>query len=114
MNRMTKMASTTEIIRSRAQCATDPRTERLSGTGGIILGAVLTAEGVSCWSISYVISKWISNTIFTPAGPRSKQESMVYSRRLKEKPTMHRRAQLLHAAGLSLGLIALAAPACFA
>jgi hypothetical protein len=65
---MTKMARTTEIIKSRAQCATDPKTDRFCGTAGLVLGAVLTAEGVSCWSISYIISKWIAITIFAPAG----------------------------------------------
>ena len=78
---MTKMASTTEIIRSRAQCATEPKTERLAGSDagdelmrgvGLSLGAVLTAEGVSCWSISYLISKWIPGTIFAPGALHSK------------------------------------------
>src|ERR1700749_2156658 len=51
MNRMTKMAKTTEIIKSRAQCATEPKTERFAGTAALVLGAALTAEGVSCSSI---------------------------------------------------------------
>src|SRR5580692_6954943 len=93
MNRMTKMASTTEIMGPRAKCATDPRTERLAGTGWLT-GATLIAEGVSCWSISYVISNWIYSTIFTPGGLRSKGGPVAggwwlvlcgwYSSRLKE------------------------------
>src|ERR1700733_14482814 len=98
---MTKMASITEIIRSRAQCATEPSAERLTGPeefvpgdefipgdefapgdevipgGWLTLGAALTAEGVSCWSISYVISKWIPNTIFTPGALHSKGRKPV-------------------------------------